>query len=113
MDDTASVEKRCMAYMLIVLTDIAVFHSFIAEIDPEFIIYHEFDRAGKEAAVSRVARFVAPDKMAAELFGASLVESWTDHPKVEEILQIEGADQVAARLQRKLDLLDSIYCKNS
>lgn len=113
MDDAASEEKRYMAYMLIILTDIAVLHSFLAEIDPQFIVCHDFDRAGEEAAASRVARFVAPDNTTAEMFGASLVTFWMDHPKVEERLQFEGANQVAARLQRKLDLLDSIYCKNS
>ena len=103
-----------MEYMQVLLTNIAVMHSFLAEIDPAFVICHDFERAGEINQSSSIANFLAPNKVIAEalknvLVGVAAGMARSPRTSVQH-LPHNGADVVAARLQRKFDAFESTLC---
>lgn len=99
-----------MEYMQVLLTDIAVMHSFLAELDPAFVICHEFNRTGELEQSSVIADFLAPNAHIAEQFKTSLISMAVPHGVSSEPLPYDGADVIAARLQRKLDAFEPALC---
>lgn len=100
-----------MEYMQVLLTDIAVMHSFLAELEAGFVVCHDFDRFGDIEQSATISAFLAPN----EGLAALLMESFIDvaggpRPSSNESLLYEGADVVAARLQRKFDTFESQLC---
>ena len=99
-----------MEYMQILLTDIAVVHSFLAELDPAFVVCHDFHRVGDIEQAAMVADFLAPNSEVAEPLQASFVAVAKAHGASTESLLFDGADVIESRLQRKLDAFESALC---
>ena len=97
-------------YALILLTDAAVMHAFLAEIDPAFIVCYDYAHSGEEEQAWKVANFITPTPGMANMYASSLLESWKEHIKEPEELPIEGAEAIAARLQHELDSFESTLC---
>lgn len=102
--------QRFMDYMRVLFTNVAVLNSFLDEIDPAFVVCHKFDLAGDQQQAAQVADFVSPNGVIAGMLAESLVGEYRGHPSVDEPLPFEGADEVAARLQTKLNAFESRYC---
>ena len=107
---TTTPEQRYMEYMQIMLTDTAVMHSFLAELDPAFVVCHDFDRIGDVDQASRVADHLAPNADVAQLLKASFVEMADAHNASTESLLYEGADAISRRLQRKFNAFETALC---
>ena len=99
-----------MEYMRILMTNIAVMHSFLAGIDPAFVVCHDFDYIGDVDQISRIAEHVVPAVDLVDKFISSLIETIPEQSLDEESLSFEGADFVVSRLQRHLDSYEFIYC---
>lgn len=108
-----TAEERFLEYMRILFTDIAVLQSFLFEISPRFVVCHDWDSLGDQEQASEVAGFVSPNGEIAELVESSLVDTATEHGLVDEdidALTFDGAHALVARLQRKLDSFEDLYC---
>ena len=92
------------------LTDAAVVHAFLAEIDPAFIVCYDYEHSGEEEQAWKVANFITPTPGMANMYASTLLELWREHTHEREELPIEGAKAVAARLQRELDSFESTLC---
>lgn len=108
-------EERFLEYIRILFTDIAVLQSFLGEISPGFVVCHDWDSLGDREQASEIAGFVAPNDEIAGLVESSLVDTATEHTISEEGIDIDdltffGADKLVARLQRKLDSFEGLYC---
>ena len=93
-----------MQYVQIVLTDTAVMHSFLAELDPAFVICQEFERVGELEQSTSIAKFLAPNGDVAESLRSSLMDMAVAHGVSNESLPYEGASLATVRLQRKFDV---------
>ena len=104
-----------MEYVRILFTDMAVLHSFLAEIDPGFIVCHDWDRLGEESQASEIAAFVSPNDEIANEVVTALVDTAADIPPhhdeggIDE-LTFDGAERMISRLQDKLNTFESLYC---
>ena len=99
-----------MEYMRILMTNIAVMHSFLAGIDPAFVVCHDFDYIGDVDQISRIAEHVVPAVDLVDKLISSLIETAPKQSSEEESLAFEGADFVVSRLQRHMDSYEFIYC---
>eukprot|EP00903_Cladosiphon_okamuranus_P015285 g14125.t1 len=70
-----SSERAFMEYTRILFTNTAVLHSFLGEIDPSFIVCHDWDRLGDKEQASKIAGFVAPNDELADMMMNSLVDA--------------------------------------
>lgn len=109
-NERTTPEERYMEYMRILLTEIAVVHSLLEEIDPAFVVCHKFDLSEDSEQASKVAEFVSPNEAISQLLADSMVEQARGYNHVDLASPFEGAENVTARLQRKLDVLDARYC---
>ena len=66
--ETPSEDRQFIEYMRILLTDIAVVLLFLSEIDPAFIVCHDYKLSGEEAEASRIANLVAPNNIIAAMY---------------------------------------------
>lgn len=105
-----SPEQRFMDYMRILLTDAGVMHSLLAEIDPAFVVCHEFDFIGGVEQAAEIAEFVSPGQEVAEMLKASLIGTARQQSATIQALPFEGAEKIVARVQRKLDTFESTFC---
>ena len=64
-----------MEYVRILFTDMAVLHSFLAEIDPGFIVCHDWERLGEESQASEIAAFVSPNAEIVDVVATALVDT--------------------------------------
>lgn len=105
-------EENFMEYMQILLTDISIMQSLLEEIDPKFIVCHDFARIGDVEQSAKISEFVAPNLEVARFYNESLVDVANSNPRpmVERHLLYEN-DDVIKRLQRKLDSFEYKYCK--
>lgn len=100
-----------MQYMQILFTDIAVLHSFIAELDPGFVVCHDYDRLGSVNQSVAIADVLAPNAEVAALVKTSFIDVAATIPaSPNKSLPYLKAEVVAARLQRKLDTFESQIC---
>ena len=99
-----------MEYMQILLTDTAVMHSFLAELDPAFVVCHDFGRVGDVEHASMIADFLAPNIHVAGPLQESFLAVAKVHDASSESLLYHGADVFASRLQRKFDAFESSLC---
>lgn len=103
--------QRYMEYMRVLFTDISVMHAMFAEVGPEFVVCHDFADMGGAEQVSEIAKFVAPNpEIQAMLEGSLAKMALLPGDASQGSLQTD-AEEVAARLQRKLDVLESKLCK--
>lgn len=108
--DVTDAEQLFMEYTQVMITDIAVMHSFLAELDPAFVICHDFERVGEVEQSSSIAAFLAPNADLAESLKGSLIDVARSHGPSTETLPYQRADVVTARLQRKLDSFETSLC---
>lgn len=101
-----------MEYMEILLTDIAVMHSFLAELDPAFVICHDYKRLGEVEQSSSIANFIAPNAKIAERLNKALIDVAIPHGAANRALPY-GSEVVAARLQPKFDAFESELCSRT
>lgn len=99
-----------MKYMRILMTNIAVMHSFLAGIDPAFVVCHDFDYVGDIGQVSRIVEHVVPTEDLVDKTISSLIKMAPEQSSGKESLEFEGADLVVSRLQRHLDSYEILYC---
>lgn len=99
-----------MHYMKVLFTDIAVMHALLAELDPAFVVCHDFDLLGNGVQASKIANFVSPNVDVARFLAASLVDDASPHLKSNETLPYRGGEVVAQRFQRAFDAFESTYC---
>lgn len=108
-------EARFLEYIRILFTEIAVLQSFLFEISPRFVVCHDWDRLGEQEQASKVAGFISPNDEVAGVVQSFLVDVATGHDAVDEevdldALTFDGATELVARLQRKLDSFEDFYC---
>lgn len=96
--------------MQVMLTDVAVVHSFLEELGPGFVICHDYGRVGDADQSAAIADFIAPNGDVAALLQKSFIELSHWHAPSNESLLYEGAEVFAARLQRKFDAFESQLC---
>lgn len=90
--------------------------SFLGEIDPGFIVCHNWDSVGNETQAGEIAAFVAPNDEVAGMVATALVDTATriSHHSEDEIdvnaLTFDGAESLISRLQKKLDSFEALYC---
>lgn len=110
MGSEVGPEKRYMAYMRILFTDMATMHSMLTELSPSFVICHRYNEMGDPERATEMGDFIAPNKYLASMISDALVKSVHKRAVVNESLPFEGAERMAARFQHKLDTIDSMYC---
>lgn len=106
----SSPEECFLKYMRVLFTDMAVLQSFLGEIDPEFVVCHDWKRMGEQEQASKIARFMAPNDDVAGLMESSLIHVAHRAQAQPEPLPFDGLDSLVMRLQRKLDAFETIYC---
>lgn len=98
-------------YFLILLTDLGAVHSLLSELDPAFITCHDFSRLGDPAQANMLANFVAPSAHMAKAMTDSLIESVQKvHNHVTGEVEPNTQRTTVARLQRKLDTMETLFC---
>jgi len=108
----------------VLFTDAAVVHSFLGELDPSFIVCHDFDRMGNATQAARIAQVLAPNGEVADPLGRAFVdaarprgssagEDGKSAAREPEKLPFPNEEVVAARLQQKLDAFENVYCGSS
>lgn len=110
-----SAEEIFLEYVQIFFTLTAVLQSFLAEVDPEFVVCHDWDSLGDEKQASKIAAFVAPNDDVADMLSTALVDTVRSVPHEEsttgiDALPFDGADSLVSRLQDKLDSFEALYC---
>lgn len=100
-----------MEYMRILFTEISVMHSMFAELGPGFVVCHRFDLIGTVEQASKIADFIAPDRTTADLFTKVFTQTATSPRSDRDDQFSEEENGVAARLQRKLDVMERSLCK--
>ncbi|CAB1099247.1 unnamed protein product [Ectocarpus sp. CCAP 1310/34] len=108
-EETVGQERLFLKYMRVLFTDIAVLHSFLGEIGPEFVVCHDWDRLGDKEQASTIASFISPNDEIASLVESSLVQTAKKSSRTDP-LPFEDAYAVVLRLQRKLDAFEHLYC---
>lgn len=108
-------EEVFLEYVRILFTNAAVLHSFLGEIDPGFVVCHDWDSLGEEAQASKVAAFVSPNDEVADMISSALVDSVLEIPHGDgendiNALTFHGVESLALRLQDKLDSFEALYC---
>lgn len=100
-----------MRYMSILFTDLGVMHSMLAEISPDFVMCLRYEDIGDKETTARVADFIAPSKEVAKMLTKTLLRHARPHAgSAEEAFPFTHATSVAARVQEKLNVVDSAYC---
>lgn len=99
-----------MLYMRTLFTEAGVMHSLLAEVAPEFVVCHDYAKLGDVEQAASIAEFVSPSAEVAAMFRRSLTESARSPSAAAESLPHNGKDEVASRLQQKLDVLESRFC---
>ena len=96
--------------MQVLITDIAVVHSFLGELDPAFVVCHDFQRLGELEQSTSIADFLAPNADVAEPLKQSFMDVAIARRPSTETVPHEGAEAIASRLQRKFDSFETALC---
>lgn len=99
-----------MKYMRVLFTDIAVMHSGLGELQPGFVVCHDFGKLGDAEQASKIANFVAPNMEVANMTSDALLGSISPHDETPDDFEFGSADAVMKRLQQKLDALELRFC---
>lgn len=110
-------EEVFLEYVRILFTNAGVLHSLLGEIDPEFVVCHDWDSLGDVVQASKVAAFVSPNAEVADMFSSAMVDSVMEIPHEDgeheagiDALTFDGVGSLARRLQDKLDSFEALYC---
>lgn len=114
-----TLEEDFLKYVRILFTSIGVLQSFLEEIDPAFVVCHDWDLLGDETQAAEIAAFVSPNDKVAHFVKNTLVgvvaaakhvhEDSVQGLDIDEMIY-DGTKQLLLRLQDKLDLLEARYC---
>lgn len=104
-------KQRYMDYMRVLFTGLGVMHSLLAEISPSFVVCNRYDEIGVPESAARIADFIAPSASVAKMVAKSMAERAHPHENSTESLPYQDAAYVEMRLQLKLDVIDSTYCR--
>lgn len=99
-----------MEYAKVIFTDMGVVHSLLGELDPAFVICHDWDLLGDPEQAKNVSAFISPTDEMASLYEHWLVGSVRSIHTSEDTLPFVGSDVLVARLQKKLDTFERLYC---
>ncbi|CAM9423200.1 unnamed protein product [Ectocarpus sp. 13 AM-2016] len=99
-----------MAYVRVLFTEMAVVHSLLDELDPNFVVCHDWVYFGDIEQAQRVAEFIAPNEEVASMVSEALLGSATSRHKPNETLPFDAEDEISSRLQQKLDAFEYQYC---
>lgn len=99
-----------MEYASIIFIHMGLVHSLLGELDPAFVICHDWDLLGDPEQAKNISAFISPTDEMASLFERSLVDSAIIHSSVNDDLPEDGSDGLVARLQKKLDAFERLYC---
>ncbi|CAN0161088.1 unnamed protein product [Scytosiphon promiscuus] len=105
-------EKRFMEIARVMFTDAAVVQSFLAELDPAFVVCHDWKSFGDPEQAHHVADVIAPNADVALMLKEALVNFASDgtrHP-TNETLPFDDTDILSSRIQRKLDSFEKFFC---
>lgn len=96
-------------------TDAAVVQSFLAELDPAFVVCHDWELFGDPDKAQRIGDFIAPSPDLASLVKTALVESAAGGSRHDgnETLPFDPDDYVSARIQHKLDSFEDLFAAGS
>jgi hypothetical protein len=110
-------EEKFMHYIQIMLAEIAIVQSIMEEIDPAFIVCHDYDLIGDIDQSRKISKFVSPNEEVFRSYNESMVENTVHHshslssPEIETLNYEMGAIEVImSRLQSKLDSFEYKYC---
>lgn len=114
-----TLEEHFLKYVRMFFTDIGVLQAFLGELDPKFVVCHDWDLLGDEKQASDIATFVAPNNEVADMVRAALVVSVAAAKRVHgdgdagrdiDEMTFDGAETLLKRLQDKLDSFEARYC---
>lgn len=99
-------------YVRVLFTEIAVVHSLLGELDPNFMVCHDWVYFGDIEQAQRVADFIAPNLEVASMVREALLGSASSRHKPNETLPFDAGEEISSRLQRKLDAFEYQYCRS-
>lgn len=100
-----------MHYAQVMLTEAAVVHSMLVELDPRFVVCHDYDLMLSASQAARVSSFSAPSGPVAAMLERSLLATATPHEgKRNDALKFAHAGSIVERLQKKMDALEATLC---
>lgn len=106
-----SSEERFIEYLKILFTDMGVIHSMLFELDPAFVVCHDYEALGDPYQASRIANFIGPTETMASRIKETLVGSVQMRNSTgESSLPFEGATIIVDRMQSKLDAFEGTFC---
>lgn len=88
-------------------------HSFLGEIDPSFVVCHDFDRLGDADQALRISEALAPNEKLREPLArsfAAAVKHTQSSDAALEPLPYPSEELLAVRLQNKLDAFEPSFC---
>ena len=112
-----SEEERFMRYIRILFTSIAVLHSQLLEIDPKFIVCHDFNMINDVDQMGKIANFISPnEEIANDIMSINtddLKKTIKKKPKLEVDFEpiIEKNMLLIDRLQKKLEAIEDMICE--
>ena len=112
-----SEEERFMRYIRILFTSIAVLHSQLLEIDPKFIVCHDFNLINDVDQMRKVANFISPnEEISNDIMSINtddLEKKIKKKPKLEVDFEpiIEKNMLLIDRLQKKLESIEDMICE--
>lgn len=103
-------EARFMAYVQVLLLDLAALHSSLDELEPGFIVCHRYSDVKDEAQASKISNFVCPTETLAESLRSTLLSYARGSSATSKHLMYQKVSSVIARIQRKLDVMEEQFC---
>lgn len=99
-----------MAYVQVLLLDLAALHSSLDELGPGFVMCHRYSDIKNETQASGIASFMCPTEPLADSLGSTFLKAARDPSAPSEQLRYDEVSSVVGRLQRKLDVIEEQYC---
>lgn len=99
-----------MAYVQILLLDVAALHSSLAELGPGFVVCHRFGDMTNREQADEISDFVSPTEQIRGYVRSILLDNMRE-PRVFDKNLLHGEIwYVVDRLQRKLDVMEAQFC---
>lgn len=99
-------------YVRVLFTDVAVVHSFLAELDPSFVVCHDWSLFGDPDQAHNIADAIAPNADVASIVREALVDSASNGPRHrgKAAHPFDKDDVLSSRIQQKFDSFEHLYC---
>lgn len=99
-----------MAYVQVLLLDLAALHSSLDELGPGFVMCHRYSDIKNETQASAIASFMCPTEPLADSLRSTFLRVAREPSAPSTTLPYDGVSSVVNRLQRKLDVIENQYC---